>query len=157
MLVSNKKGDGVPIAILLLVLATITLTTFTLFVMIQRNNQISGDIYSSKIFEDLTAREKLIDFYLQDLVSNSAKNAGSVEIFINNFNSNLDYYRDQNGKYLFGELEQFKGKLAEKDVSLVNGKFSIGIPIKIDSKFYNKKGEKVFELSREYISYFESA
>lgn len=150
----NKKADAIPIAIFLVVISTLFLTTFTMFTFSTRSEKILTGINDMKMINEINSKEFLVNFYLQEIVKKSAKNSKSKEEFISNFNSNLNLYKDSEGNYIFEELKQFENKLIRDMIVYENDKFEVELNIKLAENIYDVNNKKSAYAARSYAKKF---
>lgn len=128
----SKKG-GVSIAIVLLVILTLVLVISSLVLLSGRSKEVIEGLGRAFIVENIYSQKEVINFNIQNLVDMSAKEADSKEQFIDNFNTNLEKYKNANGDYIIPELIQLENQLDVNGVVLNNG-FEIPFDIKIETK-----------------------
>ena len=161
----NKKG-GVPIAITLLVLATLLLTSFSLVYFAKKSTTNNKKIYSNGISEEVYSKAMLLDFYTQEITDKAAKktiSSGDIskENFIDNFNNELNRYKLENGKFIIEELAQIENRLNQDNVIIQdknNGKeFSVTFDISIYKEISdNGKIKKPVSINYTYTKAFTS-
>jgi hypothetical protein len=143
MLMRNKRGMS--IALVLLVLATLVLTTFALFTFYSREKSIQEKIHTTRFLEDTYTEEDLINFYLQDIFDEAQ--GESEEEFVDSFKEELKKYKID-GKFLVDELGQVERQVEKIEVD--EGKVMVEFQIELAGKsgafsadyIYNKKFEK---------------
>jgi len=151
----KSKKAGAPIAIVLLIVATLVLVSFTTFIFLTRQQNAHEIIYIGRISEEVYAKENLINFYIQEILDKSSKNANAIQEVLDNFNSELNKYRGLNGDYLISELGQLSGQLNVDNFKLEDNKVSVSFKIKIDTKVL-KDDKKLMSASYIYTKTFES-
>jgi len=134
-MLNNKKS--MILAIILLVLATLALTSLSLYTFYQRERNIGEKIYVGKLLEQLYVKEEKINLYISMAMDDASKEGDFVE--------NLKF-----------ELEKYKvvaPELSQLDEQMDNVK----IGEKIEAEFEIKLGmsEDVFSASHIYVKKFE--
>ncbi len=154
-----SKKAGVPIVIVMLVLLTIALIMTALVSFSLRNNQVSKNIYGHTFLDDVYAKEKLINFYIQEITDKSVEGIDSEEHFISNFKTNLASYKDNNGLYVLNELAQVESRLNNDNVELITEgegkKILLNLQLIISTEF-KEDGERRIMVSYTYTRVFRS-
>lgn len=150
----NKKA-GVPIAIVLLVLAVLALATFTIFSFISGQNKMKSKIYTGNFLSEVYSKEKIINSYVQDIAEKSAESISTKEEFISNFAEEIEDYRHENGEYFAGELIQIKSQLVSENIEVANKKVTAVFEISIQNSFEDK-GKQIALAEYKYTKVFEA-
>lgn len=119
------------IAIGLLVLLVLILTTTALFYTLTKQKQIDEQIASGSSIENLYKEKAEFNFYLRNIVEQSAKSANTKEEFIENMKKNIEKYVAE-GKYI-NEFNQIINQLENAEIIFSDEK-SITFEISITSK-----------------------
>ena len=149
MLRLNKRAD-MSIPIVLLVLLTLVLTSFSLYSFILREKNVEETIQVPLIIDVVYIEEAELNYYLQDIFDKSVS-LNSAE-FINNFENELSKYRDDGGIYLNKWLEQVEGQA--ENVEIDNGNISLVLDIKMKGRQTEGK-RNVMTLDYNYKKRFE--
>lgn len=156
MLIKNRRGMS--ISIVLLVLATLVLTSFALFTFYLREKSIQEEIYTTRFLEEVYVKEEKINFYVQNIFDNSVRDFNrdeDVSKLINNFKQELGKYKINN-KFVIAELEQVEGQINEEHIKVKNNKVTAGFQITIKSNVTDEKKEKeIFSAVYTYNKKFE--
>ncbi len=147
----NKKAMS--IAVVFLVLATLVLTVFSLFVFNTRANNLSKPIELTSL-EGVYSREDSVNFYINEIMEKSVESGISQDSFIINFLAELRKYKI-NGVYVVSELSQIEEQADENHLKVEDGKATAEFKINLKEKVtadnkelfsaihtYNKKFEK---------------
>jgi hypothetical protein len=135
--VMNKKG-GVPISVVLLVVATLILVITALFIFNTRVNNIDKEIKSSVFLEDIYSTEIELDFVVEQVFDYCVESFVSEEEFGNCFRERLGLFK-LSGEYVIKELGQLEGQ--------VDGGVVFGDEV--------LKGNFEFVIDREFENSFE--
>lgn len=156
-MMKNKKG-GMEISIVLLVLATLILSTFALYTFYTKQKSMQEKIYITKFLEDIYSKEEQINFYIDNILEKSAKDFNkedSEEKLIENFTRELSKYKINNN-YIVPELAQIEEQVNEehikydKDNQKVTAEFQITLEDKVADN-----GKELFSAVYTYTKKFE--
>src|SRR3989344_7583962 len=117
MLIDNKRGAS--LSILLLVLMVLLALGTTLFMFITENSRVNEKLTSPIILMNgLSDKEKVLNFYVGDVVNRSAKNINNKEEFMEKAGKLFEAYKNNlpNFETEFGNLVN---ELNEQNVVLV--------------------------------------
>ncbi len=145
MLIKIKKA--MTLSIVFLVLATLVLTSFSLFIFYQREKSIQEEIYITRFLDELYIKEEQINFYLNEIMKNAAANSKNEEEFINNFKSELEKY-----KSVEPELSQIESQL--NNIEVLDKEAKAEFKIVLEENFI-KKGKVIFSAVYTYKEKFE--
>jgi len=149
-IIKNKKGV-MSIAVLLLVLATLVLVIYSLFVFSIRSNSVQEYITSGVALEELYSRAVMLNFFLDDI----CYNVGSGGNAISEFRAGLNQYKDSNGAYITSipyDLSQIESQLDGSHISYNGGLLKVNFNITMISTSYFadlSKGRE-FEVNYNY-------
>jgi len=149
MLKLNKKAD-MSIPIVLLVLLTLVLTSFSLYSFVLREKNIKETMQVPLIIDIVYIEEAELNYYLQDIFDRSVS-LNSVE-FINNFENELAKYKGEDGIYLNKWLEQVEGQA--ENVEIDDGRISLVLDIEMKGRQTVGK-QDVMGLDYNYKKVFE--
>ena len=142
----NKKG-GVPISVVLLVVATLILVITALFIFNTRVSNIDKEIKSSVFLEDIYSTEIELDFVVEQVFDFCIVSFVSEEEFKSCFIERLGLFK-LSGEYVIKELGQVEGQVDDKLV-LRDGLLSGNFEFVIDKEFENS-----FEVEYKYEKEF---
>lgn len=155
MIKKNKKS--MEISIVVLVLATLVLTIFSLFAF-----NIRGDNLFARVnlvdLDNVYAIEELVNFYVSKMIENSIEDNMDEEKFTENLKTEFNKYK-QGNDFVLEELRQIEPQINKDNIKIekingINKKASITLKISIsDSILYNNK-EIVF-ITYAYTKTFE--
>ena len=137
-LMINKRGMS--IAIVLLVLGTLILCTYSLYSFTTRDKYFEDTLGVSQLVGTAYEREQEINFFIQDIL-NSIKNPSNEDDFISKFSSELDKYK-VNGEFYPIELEQVKKQLVSENVIKENGRYGVKLSITISASNEGKNAKR---------------
>lgn len=116
MLIKKKNKKAMSISIVLLVLATLVLTSFSLLTFYLRKDKIQEEIHTTRFLEDIYAKEEQINFYINEIMEKAVQATKESENFEEdfpiNFLNELDKYKINN-KFIMQELEQVQNQVNE--------------------------------------------
>jgi len=147
------KKAGVSIAVVLLVIATIILSSFAIFSFITKQKNVEEVIYGNSL-QGVYAKESLLNFYIQEIGDRSAKGVSSEANFISNFKIELERYKDADENYLLSELGQLNNQLNEESIKLENNQISANFDIEIKDKTL-RDGKEILSASYKYAKTFK--
>lgn len=157
-MLKNKKA-GMEISIVLLVIATLVLTTFSLYTFYTKQKSIEEKIYITRFLEDIYSKEEIINFYIDNILEKSIKNSsGDENKIIENFKQELGNYKNKDGKFIVSELSQIEEQVSQDNIKIENGKAvaEFEIMLKGNVAVKEKKAEKeLFSAIYTYKKKFE--
>jgi hypothetical protein len=128
----NKKATT-PIAIVILTIAFFLVIGYAWFSFLTKADEIKLRIQGTSLPEEVYAKESQINFYINSIVQNSAKNSANAQEFVTKFRQELEKYK-VNEHYIIPQLEQVETQLSEEKVKIEQDSISISFKIKIDGK-----------------------
>lgn len=144
------KKQGMSIAITILVIATLVISTLALFTFIIRQDSIKEQIYITGFLENIYSKEEQINFYINDMVDNAVSASGkNVELFMQEFKKQLDNYKNKEGKFFVEELSQLESQIREENIEINEDKLLIEFEVTIQEE------EEIFSASYTYEKKFE--
>jgi hypothetical protein len=147
----HKKG-ATPMAILFLTIAFVLLIGLTWKTFLIKESNVEISIHDVEILDQIYSKEIQLNFYINNLVRNSAKkiitDSSPRSRFIKNMNSELQIYK-KGDIYLIPELDQIPSQLDESRVSIRDGQLSISFDITISESL----SEENFEIISSTYSY----
>lgn len=149
-LLQDKKA-GMPIAIMLLVVATLVLVIFTLYSFNVSKNKFGNSIYMTGFLDDVYSKEAMINFYIKSIVEN-IESPSSAGDFASKFRQGLERYKN-NGEYIAPELKQVEEQAVSENVKNENGEYSITLSLKIEDNV-KISGEELMSASYVYTKSF---
>lgn len=90
-------------------------------------------------------KESKIDFYIQQMLQNSAK-SGSKQEFINNMRQELQFYQYDN-YYIIPELQQVEQQLLEENIVFNEKNISLSVTLEIH-EYAKKEDYTMLDVSR---------
>jgi len=99
-LLKNKKAGGVPIAIVILVLAILLVVMSSLVLFKIRGNNLESEITSGSSIGRVYADAEILNFYLREICSNISLADNPVE----KFKTELARYKDDKNEYVFSNI-----------------------------------------------------
>ncbi len=151
----DRRGTT-SLATTLLVLLVLLLVSSSLFYFtIYSNNtskKISNSLEISKVYE----RQKIVDFYIQDILDKSSEGIKSDEELVSEFKRQLNFYKNPPEGFLVEELSQVESQLDNLKLIKENGipkssEFEIEIIIK---KSFKENEENKFNIEYNYDKKF---
>ena len=147
------------IPIVFLVLATLVLTVFSLFVFSIRLSSLSKPLALASL-DEIYAKEELINFYIDKIMEKSVKDFKleyGEQGFIDNFKQELARYKQGNDFVLEG-LGQVEGQLKDENIEIDEGnkKISLSLSMTVFGGSSYKNTE-LFSASYTYRKTFEKA
>jgi len=158
----NKKA--VSLSILILVLACVSLSLWSLFYFSIKEGEFNQRIYIHTEVDEVYVKEVLINFYIQDVFDKAVEDLKfeeGKEGFVEKFKKELNKLKDKKGKYPIDDLkeieevvdqENFESKIDLSEEKLI---LSLDIVVKNDNLdervgadvtySYKKDFEKVFK------------
>ncbi|HLD97869.1 MAG TPA: hypothetical protein VI815_00930 [Candidatus Nanoarchaeia archaeon] len=125
------KNGGVPIAVFVLVIATIFLCSYALFTFYTSGQRVNAET-NDFAFIDIEYKTSLTEIYLSNIVGKVSLVSNTEEEFLANFNKELLLYK-VNGEYELAEMKQFEDKLVLENIMLENNIFAVDIEINLNS------------------------
>jgi hypothetical protein len=148
----NKKAMS--IAIILLVVLTLILVTLSITYFILRERNLRETIHIPSELDALYARESEINFQLKRVFERATENfrrEQGKDIFIRNFNSELDRYRES---ALSGVLSQIEIQLNPENVILTDESLILELDIQLTTS-KSIKGREILDIDYNYTKRFE--
>ena len=134
MLNFKRQKRGMSISIVLLTILTLVLVVTALLMFNLRSKRLEEKLYVSRGLDRVYARAAIFDFYLNEILDKIGEDASIEE-----FNTELEKYKDDDGDYFIKELEQVEDKnfeiLFEERVFIKKEKF---LDISYNHKFEYK-------------------
>ncbi len=149
-MIKNKKAMS--LAVVFLVLATLVLTVFSLFVFNMRADNLSKPIELA-ILEGVYAKEDSVNFYINEIIEKSVESGISQDSFIINFLAELNKHKI-NGEYVVPELSQIEEQADKNHLKVENGKATAEFKINLEEKVITNKKE-LFSAIHTYNKKFE--
>jgi hypothetical protein len=147
----KRSKKAMSLAIVLLVLATLVLTVFSLFAFGTRKNDLSDTIKLANL-ERIHAKEEVFNFYVDSIMDKAVVGIGSEDgedQFIQNFRESLQYYK-RGGELFLEELNQVEEQLKDENIEIKEGKAFLNLNVKISDTLENK-----VDVSYSYTKKFE--
>jgi hypothetical protein len=125
-----KSKRSMEISIILLVIATLIIASYSLFTFYGGRNRVNEKAQITGILEDLYSRESQINFYLTDIVEKiEIKDKRNPEKeFLDGFEKGIYEYNGQSG-YAFSEFAQIKSQLKTGNLEISDNKIKIKLNI----------------------------
>lgn len=138
--IKNSK-KGMELSIPLLVFFTLLLVASALLIFNWNSKKIEGKIGDYASLDEIYAKENEINFYIRDLMENSAskieKGKNPRTEFINNFQKELLRYKKE-GVFYVKELEQLENQLDADKIVVDNKKMSFNFKINLEKRFEDR-------------------
>lgn len=153
MKIKNKKANQ-SLAVMILVLGTITLVVLSLVNFGYRQNNLGDEIKSISGFDKIYAEAEILNFYLREISSG----INSQDKVVDNFLIGLNKYKDKNGYFIDGNLNQIKNQLDEnpgEHVKVVEGKLIVDFDMELLEVIYYGDGKRNFEEKYDYNFHYE--
>ncbi len=149
----NKKAIAITIGILAILI--IVLTVWICFYVLAREKNVSAEINTARIMDEVYIKNLLLDYYLKNAFENAAESADpfSKDVFIERFLKELENYKS-NGEYLIEGFDEVEDEIEDSiEFNGVEKKLVLNIDVKVRevsdgiavSYNYKKKFEKEFE------------
>jgi hypothetical protein len=149
----SKKATMSP-AIVLLCVITLVLFFYSLFIFHGVNKKSEENIKVSIELEELYKKEIMLNFLIQKMVDESARNSLDKKEFIHNLVFELNKYQSELGVFLYNsDLEQIQNQLILDNVIVEEGKFGISLFITL-RYFVEDNYRKTFDSSYSYRRIF---
>ena len=146
----NKKAMS--IAVVFLVLATLVLTAYSLFVFNTRADNLSKPIELASL-EGVYAKEDSVNFYVNEIMEKSVESGISQDSFITAFLAELRKYKI-NGVYVVSELSQIEEQADEEHLKVEDGKATAEFKINLKERV-NADKKELFSADYTYTEKFE--
>ena len=150
------KKANTPIGILILVVMSIILCSFTLLSFHSRNGDLS-ELIGVDHLSGIYSKEVIINYYINNIIEKSSKGlTGDLKTdFINNMKSEIVKYKDE-GSFIVSELSQVdeqinNGEFADK-ININDEIIEVEFNIKIKDEVINEK--RVLKAEYEYTKVF---
>lgn len=138
-----KNKRGMSISIVLLVIATLVLSSFALVSFHTRQKSLQANLYSPAFLQDVYAQEAKINFYAGEVLEKIDVKGLSIDDFKNKFNIELGKYKEESWEFII------------KDASIEKGKATITLEVKIKGDAKDKDGKELYSVVYIYTKIFE--
>lgn len=150
----NKKG--IAISVILLVITTLLLVGVCVGYFIFSDRIKSISLQTINEIDSAYVQENYLNFYLQEIFDNSAKDFKSTygkDYFINSYKNELLKYKDEKGAWIMPEFSQVDLQINESNINMHEGKISLTLNLAVRGNSesievihkYEKTFEKVFK------------
>ncbi len=156
----NMNKKAISIAIFVLVISSLLLSIISLTFFYIKNNKIDTTIKVFNEMDKVYFKELLTNFYLQDIFDKAVEGVevgGSKQVFIDNFNKELEDYKDKNERYPIQGLEFIGKQVLPENIELSNEKLVLKLRLTITKSYVSKdeSGSFTYHYEKEFQKVFK--
>lgn len=131
------------ISIVLLVIATLVLSSFALISFHSRQKSLQANLYSPAFLQDVYAQEAKINFYVGEVLEKIDVKGSSVDDFKSKFGNELGKYKEESWAFVV------------RDAGIERDKATITLEVKITGDNKDKEGKELYSAVYTYTKIFE--
>lgn len=133
-LFNDKRGVSIPIAIFVVLLLVLIVTS--LFYFNTREENLNAVLDDALVLEEFNLRVAVSDYYLERVFDKATlRSGGSKEGFIMSYLEELENYKS-NGVYLVNDLEQVENQIS--NVEVVDTGFRLELDLEVVQEYEMK-------------------